>query len=148
MITYFPDSLVSRFCLAFCHLQRVPGNQATAQGGANKAKSHLSTVLCSNHICPPGWLSVFSACWQTCKPTPASFVHTNSQASHSTESPSSVCLFICLFICLFTYLFINLLHFFETNCTSRRKEVWFEIIKLTHHTQCSQWDWCCADTVA
>ena len=34
----------------------------------------------------PGWLSAFPAHSQTFKPAQASFVHTNSQLSHSTSS--------------------------------------------------------------
>ena len=57
-------------------------------GGAYKPKSQLSKVfarqLCDDtHL--PQWLSVISAHSQTFNPTPASFAHTISQPTHSTD---------------------------------------------------------------
>ena len=73
--------------LEWSQVTHIPAN--IKSGGAYKPEKSVFYSTFARQLCDdthlPGWLSAFPVHSQTFKPTQASFVHTNSQPSHSTS---------------------------------------------------------------
>ena len=75
-------------------------------GGAYKPEKPAFYSTFARQLCDdtrlPGWLSAFPVHSQTFKPTQASFVHTNSQSSHSMSYKIFLVLFFLIFLFFYT----------------------------------------------